>query len=423
MALRPLKVLAFIIFLLSTLSISAHGQNILYTEIEKNIHDEWTVTYQSSKQIQAVMFANSPDSSRLQRWRLLSTEFSFNYINGKEVISRKDGTSFTSIKLKLTPNYVHLPKNYAPFSPFSNDGMLVHSGRFFACANICSGRENIWAMAVKAPRQDNIVVDGKVYLSETSWWDKNEGQKFYIGKQVFEANIDYNGIIDPLLIGNIGKQLQETFPSMMAVLEKSYGALQHKPMLFASVSSTNDGSFGRQGGTLPNQIFMHWYGDVKHQKRDEFETLWFFAHEAAHMYQNLPGKAITPVDNWLHEGHAEMMAKKIIISLLPQYSDLVAGKVSKAEANCEVATQNSSLSEQVKAGNYQSLYDCGLYIFNMIDFTYQGDNGVEALWLEFIKQASNGHQINSNELISLAQRKYHLANTQADGFRKIVGIN
>ena len=92
MPLRLLKVLAFCIFLLSTLSITAQGQNILYTEIEKNLHDEWTVTYQSSKPIQAVMFANSPDSSRLQRWRLLSTEFSFNYINGKEVISRKDGT-------------------------------------------------------------------------------------------------------------------------------------------------------------------------------------------------------------------------------------------------------------------------------------------------------------------------------------------
>ncbi len=43
--------------------------------------------------------------------------------------------------------------------------MLVHSGRFFACANICSHRENIWAMAVKAPRHDNIVVGRKVYLS------------------------------------------------------------------------------------------------------------------------------------------------------------------------------------------------------------------------------------------------------------------
>ena len=59
----------------------------------------------------------------------------------------------------------------------------------------------------------------------------------------------------------------------------------------------------------------------------------------------------------------------------------------------------------------------------MIDFNYQGDNGAEALWMEFIKQASNGHKIDSHELISLAQRNYHLAHTQADDFRKIVGIN
>ncbi len=423
MRLCLLKALALFALLLSTLSITAHGKNILYTEIEKHSPSEWTVSYQSSKPIQAVMFANSPDSSRLQRWHLLSTEFSFNYINDREVISRKDGAAFTFIKLKLTPNYLHLAKNYAPFAPFSDGGMLVHSGRFFACANICSGRENIWAMAVKAPLRDNIVVDGKVYLSETSWWDKNEGQKFYIGKQVVEANRDYNAIVDPMLIGHIGKQLQETFPRMMTFLAKSYGALQHKPMLFASASTTEDGSFGHQGGTLSKQIFMHWYGDVKHQKRNAFETLWFFAHEAAHMYQSIPGKAITPADNWLHEGHAEMMAKKIIIALLPQYRDLVESRVSKAIANCEAVTKGSSLSEQVNTGNYQSLYDCGLYIFNAIDVSYQGDNGAEALWLEFTEQASSGYKIDSHELISLAQRKYHLAKSQVDNFRKIVGIN
>ena len=160
--------LVFIALAICAFSINAREKGILYTEIEKHSSSHWTVNYQSNGPINAIMFASSPDNSRLKRWQPVLSEFSVNYINGREIVKRKDGNPFTSVRIKLTPSYIHLPKSYTPFSPFSDGGMLLHSARFFACPNICSGNENLWAIAVKAPVRDSIVLDGKAYLGKTS---------------------------------------------------------------------------------------------------------------------------------------------------------------------------------------------------------------------------------------------------------------
>lgn len=416
------KFLVVITLTISAFSINANATDNLFIEIEKHSKLNWTVSYQSHKPINAVMFANSPDNSRLNRWQPISSAFSINYINSKEIVTRKDGKNFTFIKFQLTPSYIHLPKSYAPFSPFSNDAMLVHSGRFFACPNICSGNENLWAIAVKAPLQDTILVDGKAYIGKTSWWDKNDGKKIYIGQQNSDHNSNYISVVDPKLTQTVGKQLHTILPSMMSLLEESYGAPLYKPMLFASFGETTDGSFGRQGGTLPNQIFMHWFGDASYPAQNTAETLWFFAHEAAHMYQNMTGKAVKPVDNWIHEGHAEMMAKKIMLSLFPQYQRFVQNKTKQAKIKCLEIIADSSLPKQIEEGKYQTLYDCGLYIYNTIEMEYQKDDGTETLWLEFMKQARKGEPIDSQQLLSLAERKYSLSKKNADIFRTLMGI-
>jgi hypothetical protein len=396
---------------------------MLFTEIEKHSTLGWTVSYQSNKSINAVMFAHSPDSSRLKRWQPISSEFIIKHLNGKDVVTRKDGGPFSFVRFQLTPSYIHLPKSYAPFSPFSDGGMLVHSGRFFACPNICTGNENLWAMGVKAPVEDTIVIGSDKYSRKASWWDKNEGQKVYIGQQQSNHNEDYISIVDAKLTQTVGRQLETILPSMMLFLEETYGAIEDKPMLFASFGETSDGSFGRQGGVLPNQVFMHWYGAATYQEKNPAATLWFFAHEAAHMYQNMTGQAATPVDNWLHEGHAEMMAKRIMLSLLPQYQSYVEAKVVQARGNCLAIMKSSSLPEQIGAENYQALYDCGLYIYSAIEITYPQKNATENLWLAFMEQARNGGQINSNELLLLAQERYNLSKKNADDFRELIGIN
>jgi hypothetical protein len=118
-------------FLLAALfSHSVLSQGI-HSVIEKIDSIIWTVEYKASQPIERIAFKRNPDNSRISRWKPIEDNFRVFFINNEEFIGRKDGKLFTQVKLYLTPRYKHLPKDYAPFSPFSDGGMLIHSGRFF----------------------------------------------------------------------------------------------------------------------------------------------------------------------------------------------------------------------------------------------------------------------------------------------------
>lgn len=88
------------------------------------------MTYQAKFPIEKLAFKSSQDNSRIARWTPIKDDFKILVEQGKEVVRRKDDTSFHKVSFELTPTYVNLPKDYAPFSPFSDGGMLFHSGRF-----------------------------------------------------------------------------------------------------------------------------------------------------------------------------------------------------------------------------------------------------------------------------------------------------
>ncbi len=95
---------------------------------------------------------------------------------------------------------------------------------------------------------------------------------------------------------------------MMVYFSEKLGKLKSKPTLFASYSDDNNGSYGNQGGTLPNQVFMHWYGKKAIAYLNEFQVSWFFAHEIAHVSTG-EAKNISAIDQqWSHEGDEEDMA-------------------------------------------------------------------------------------------------------------------
>src|SRR5690554_5473593 len=98
----------------------------------------WTVTYSLSEPTERLMFVRSPDRSRAERWQPLDNNIAIQWHDDNEVVTSLNGEPFNEVSFALDATYVPLPKDYAPFSPFSNGGMLVHTGRFFACADTCT---------------------------------------------------------------------------------------------------------------------------------------------------------------------------------------------------------------------------------------------------------------------------------------------
>jgi hypothetical protein len=377
-------------------SLQTFASNEISTVLSKSDLGKWRADFSAKQPVKQIAFQRSPDSSRLKRWHATSADFEILKINNDyEAVKRIDGKPFTTVAFDLTPTYIALPKDYAPFSPFSDGGMLVHSGRFFACAEYCAGDLNQWQLTLRAPRGDNIIVGGIVHSAEASWSDSDSGQNIYVGKGIPTADDHFISLIDSKLPSVLKELMAQKLPKILAYFAGKLPPLTYRPSLFASYSTTDDGSYGHQGGTLPGQIFMHWYGNQAIETLKEHETFWFFAHEIAHLYQGPAGNIEPLADAWVHEGTAELFAAiaytEINGSAQLFQSKLFQSKLTTAKADClrSLATQQSY--HQVALANPRVHYSCGLLIVTALhqELTKRGSD-IFQLWQAFNHAVAKG---------------------------------
>ena len=95
----------------------------------------------------------------------------------------------------------------------------------------------------------------------------------------------------------------------MVDFARIYGALSFRPELYVSIDARprKDGNESTQGGTLPGQILMHFDGETARKRisgGSPFWLDWFFAHEAAHLFQQDKAGGLIGDDEaeWIHEG-------------------------------------------------------------------------------------------------------------------------
>ena len=315
----------------------------------------------------------------------------------QEYLVKKDGSQFTEVSLYLTPTYKHLSKDYAPFSPYSQGGLLIYTGRLFACIDTCSDDVNQWQFSMQVPDGEHIIVGGKVHSGATSWLDSNDGMNVYVGTQKPMETESVIAVIDQGLPQKIKLSLDSDIPRLMRFFEKRLGKIEGiKPTLFASYANIDGHS--SQGGTLPNQIFMHW--DVnnldKKVKDSKFlnDTIWFFAHEVAHLYQQSSKGDIygESHESWLHEGHADWLAALALLALYPETNAYVSNRIDSFRNHCAKGISDFPLAEAADNGRFDLYYTCGLLVHQAIDMALQksSDKDIFSLWVKFRQQAESG---------------------------------
>src|SRR5690554_2548838 len=217
----------------------------------------WTVTYTLNEPAERLMFVRSPNQSRAERWRPLDDDLMIVWRDDNEVVVSKSGDKFTEASFVLDATYTPLPKDYAPFSPFSDGGMLVHTGRFYACVESCTNHHHEWPMAVNITTSDYLLIDGMRFLDFHEWLDRDSGRAIYIGQQPPEHFAALVAVIDPALPQSLQYELVTELPMIMSYFTQHLGVLKQTPTLFASYSEFDGAYYGQQGGVLPNQVFMH----------------------------------------------------------------------------------------------------------------------------------------------------------------------
>jgi len=369
------------------------------TFLTKSEEGQWTVEYRLIKPGSKIAFLRNPNDARVKRWKPVSSDFMIEYIDNHEFIKRRDNSVFSQVSFVLEPSYTPLPKDYAPFSPFSDGGMLVHDGRFFACVEECDlDVDYRWNMELRVPELEHILVNGKIYASNASWQGNNSGSYIYVGNQESIDSQHVIALIDRQLPKELKNALSNRLPKMMDYFVSKFGKVYEKPSLFASYEKVNHEGVSTQGGVLPNQIFMHWSGlDLeKHVKNEIFrnDMVWFFAHEVAHLYQKENSYSTDSNHAWLHEGGADKFALEALKSLNPELDDYYQYRLDKFKKKCRNGVMDTSLNEATKNKKFKLHYNCGFLIHHSIDKLvrdrFPHGDGIFDVWIEYKNQIKSG---------------------------------
>ncbi len=379
------------------------GRQIASENTSVHLHqselNEWVVDYRLPEKTKTLVFARNPNVSREERWHSLDPNVEVLRIEGEDVVRRKDGQAFDRAEFRLTPTYRHLGKDYAPFSNFSDGGILVHTGRYFACLETCVDTEPKWNFSLAADSGGFVLLRGKLLREMASWEDSLDGTMIYVGDQTPIETERAWVLIDPAFPPVVSELLKANLPRLVDHFSSKFGELPRKPNFFASFDAEFVGSPGSQGGTLPDQMFMHFRGENL-QKRLADPTFdlwlaWFFAHETVHMYQT---RIADERESWLHEGAAEAFAALVVRDWSSRSSDYVQARRERASKECRAGLVARSLESVADGGEFDLYYSCGLILHLELDAAVRrkdsSSDGLFDLWTSYNAEVSGGAEPN-----------------------------
>lgn len=366
----------------------------------------WTVNYESEKAMRRLVFFRNPNGARTLRWQPENEHYTLSREAGVEFVERLDGKDFHSVSLKLTPTYTHLPADYAPFSPFSDGSTLFHSGRFFACSESCENAENRWRIRINSEqKQAHIVVNGQRHHSTAEWIDSNSGQQVYVGNLEPVKGEHFLMLIDPGLDQGIATLINKSLPPIMDGLAQRLPAPRNISTLYASYGKTSDGRYGHQGGVLPDQVFMHWYGSTKNT--DSGSLMSFFAHEAVHIFQGLGMHHQAAEDYWIHEGSAEYMSALILDDLESTDANYLQEKLASARQQCLAALANGDSYLIASGKNPYVHYPCGMLLHAAIHnslLNRDTEHSYFQLWRSYTTEIAKGRVPSTASFLDIARQ-------------------
>jgi hypothetical protein len=371
---------------------------------------QWEVRYVLPAPARELRFVRvDAKGHRAASWTPVDGAFAITLEDGEEVVRRTDGAAFERAAFRMAPRYVELEKDYAPFAPFGDGGMLVHTGRFHACAGRCAGGES-FELSLQPPEGAHAIVHGKV-VDAVRVADRDSGTNLYVGRALPVATPDVVAVIDGAFPADTRARLESLLPRLMAFYGSELGALASRPMLYASRDADHPGGgYGYQGGTLPGQVFMHFYGRHEAFGTPAFAARvdWFFAHEAAHLYQQFSALA-DPGDSWIHEGGVDALAAVALQALGVIDADAVQARLQESVAGCAKHIAQQPLQRAHANGSFEAHYACGFVLQMAVDAAARrasdGACGLACVWREFQSEVRAGKPWTGETFLAVAARR------------------
>lgn len=394
-----------VVFLLLSLITSGHaaGGEAARIFLSPESDGFWRAEFRLQAPAKELVLIRPSESGRIARTVFDDPRFEMAMRGEQAIVRRKDGDAFSRVSLREPATYYADFVGYLPYSPFGDGGVLVHTGRFHACAAPCpvdaAGDEGPWRVTID-PRGTRMIVDGEATRRRKTVTDGGDGSAVYVGEGAIIEGASFLAVIDGSAPDDLVDHLNKLFPQLMDIFAARLSPPLRKQMLFLSYNvpgSINGSSI--KGGTLPNQVFMHFEGAGVAEGAGEdgfFDFLaWFFAHEAAHLHQNLHRNRrvvqFAEGDSWIHEGGAEALAYIALAALQQTSPQYRRKRLDGALDACATALETGPLYDIHKRGDFQTYYDCGLILhLAAAAGAAKTDRDLFTLWSAFTEEVSGG---------------------------------
>ncbi|WP_417491338.1 hypothetical protein [Maricaulis sp.] len=351
------------------------------------------VDYAFAEPQTAMIFARSTADYRIGAWTPLDAGAHIEEVAGFDSLLFDAPVDHAAFRVEA--RFVRPDGDYSPFVAFSDGGIVVYTGQFELLPE--QGRDRIAALGGQIDRWDGeqpvlgvrvrstrpIIADGRSGLHETVAVSRGEGSFIYIGEGELTEGDSFVGIIDPALPAWIRDSFDSDLAAVFARYEALWGfELEQRASLMFAFGGYDVAGFSNKGGVIGSSVVLDSSGEALREETPQVRRFlrWFFAHEAAHLFQNAAGVELAnTVDSWIHEGAANAMANAALAELTDDpHADLVR-VYQAAITDCTAALADGNLASAAERGRFQAYYDCGSLIALMTAAAVP-DRSLYAFW-------------------------------------------
>jgi len=341
--------------------------------VENQDGGRWIAHYVFATPQTAVILSRSRNDYRSKSWNSLDPNARFERINGFDTILFD--TPATSASFEFKPFTGKIRRDYTPFIPFSDGGVAVYTGQFETLS--VKNREAVeklqgslqhWQgaqgqVAVRILSDASMIKDGAVIKGEAIDVSTGGGGYIYVGDAEITTGKDFTGVIDPGLPDWLQTRFDQDLSRIFDGYRKLWGeGLTQKSTILFSFRGYDVQGFSNKGGALGSMLALEVSGStLRHENKRTLQRIhWFFAHEAAHLFQTRHNVQLRNSDDaWISEGGANAMANILLHQQGLVDEAYIVGEYAREFRDCTNYLQDNKLVDSIKKGKYDIHYACG----------------------------------------------------------------
>lgn len=346
-------------------------------ELTPNTAEAWDVAYRLSVPVEHLVFARGNGDYRADTWTL-DDDFILERLGSTDLIRREDRQPFTAFNARLATFSERLPKDYSPFIRFSDGAQAVFTGQFIVGVpdEVDDGRfidganndNTAWADATRVTFDPGyfgrMIIDANV-VSEPTALAIGEGEYVYLGNSVVLETPYITAVVDSAAPDWLSELLYESMQATFEYYGKRLGRLPGgKPSLLTTYRALDGMRVSFTGGVIGSQmaIQMGLGAGIDDTPEERAFLARFFAHEAAHLWNNGSVIAADPNEAWMHEGSAEAMAWLALLDLGVYSNHETLALFQTAANDCAGFLEGGPLVQAARRDAFRAYYDCGAVI-------------------------------------------------------------